>query len=56
MFDTMTTRIERAERYIRHVSRCRHRRRVLVIQWASVAAVICWGATMLYLLSLTSVI
>lgn len=56
MFETMTTRNERAARYSRHAARCRQRRRMLSIQWASVAAVICCGATMLYLLSLTSAV
>lgn len=55
MFDTMTTRTERAERYILHVARCRHRRRILAIQWASVAAVLSLGFTVLYLLSVTEV-
>lgn len=56
MTETITTRNERAARYSRHAERCRYRRRVLVIQWASVAAVLFLGATIVYLLSLTEVI
>ena len=56
MTETITTRNERAARYSRHAERCRYRRRVLVIQWASVAATISMGITIFYLLSLASVI
>lgn len=55
MYETITTRNERATRYSRHAARCRYRRRILALQWASVAAVISFGITVLYLLSLAEV-
>lgn len=56
MYETITTRNERADRYIRHVARCRRRRRILAIQWASVAAVICFFGTVAYTLNVAGVI
>lgn len=40
MYETITTRNERADRYIRHVARCRHRRRMLAIQWIAAASLV----------------
>ena len=56
MTDTITTRNERAARYSRHAERCRYRRRILALQWATVAAAVSMSITIFYLLSLTSVI
>ena len=58
MYETMTTRNERAYEYsrrARHDQRCKRRRRILALQWASVAAVISFGIIVLYLLSLAEV-
>lgn len=49
-------KIAEASRYRRHAGRCRDRRRVLTLQWASLAAAISMAITIFYLLSLTSVI
>lgn len=46
MHDTIFDRIERdkrAERYIRHVSRVRYRRRMLVLQWIAAASLVAWA-------------
>lgn len=46
MHDTIFDRIERgkrAERYIRHVSRVRYRRRMLVLQWLAASFLVAWA-------------
>lgn len=46
MYETITTRNERATRYIRHVYRKRIRRRVLFIQWAALISSVAWIVTL----------
>ena len=52
MTETITTRNERAERYLRHVERCRRRRRVLTLQWF---ALLLFSTLALYFLTLVEV-
>lgn len=56
--ESIDIRNERAYEYsrrARHDQRCKRRRRILTLQWASVAALIFFGITVLYLLSLAEV-
>lgn len=43
MYETITTRNERATRYIRHVARERYRRRILALQWIAAASLVAWA-------------
>lgn len=46
MFETITTRNERATRYSRHVQRERTRHRMVFIQWAALLSSVAWIVTL----------
>lgn len=43
MYETITTRNERATRYSRHVQRERIRRRILMLQWVALCSIAAWA-------------